>query len=568
MRIERLIVKKTIPNESIIRNIKFNIQGLNLIVDNTKSTLVESGNSVGKTTAVKIIDLCLGAKSVRDLYYDSDTKSDNKEIKELLTKSKVQAELILLHNNQRIFIKRDLYNNGKRYINDKLYTREEFWNELKKIIFNLNESYPTFRQLIPKFVRVSNTSEDRLIKYLPMGTTNDEYETIYSFLFNILDIDLVSKRNELNGKLSECQKTLDLLKKNQNIISINSLQQKLELVEESIKEYSYKRKKLSYMEEYKNELSKKRDVTSQIAIFQKDMELIEFEVKTIAESIKKLNNEKSNINTNQIKAIYEECNKYVPGLHKSYDDLVNFHNSMIQNRIDFINEQLYEKQLLFEDYSRKVDLLLEEKRRITIDVLDEGLLDELNLINSKIENMSVQKGELLQSIKLLEDEEKSEKTLLKQISEIDKKTNNDSVKEKMKVFNYYFTNYTNKLYGEKHFLSYNSDWKDTKNGFPVTGGSLGGSVGTGKKKGMIVAVDFAYIQYAKEMGLHSPDFIIHDKLENTHINQLKTIFELTKELSGQYVLPILRERIDKIKDAYIDKSIILELSEDNKFFMV
>lgn len=568
MQIERLIVRKTVPNESIIRNIKFNIQGLNLIVDNTKTTSEESGNSVGKTTAVKIIDLCLGAKSVRELYYDSDTKSENTEIKEFLSKGKVQAELILVHNNQHISIKRDLYKNGKRYVDDEKYTQDEFWEELKRRIFNLNEPYPTFRQLIPKFVRVSNTSEDRMIKYLPMMTSSDSYETIYSFLFNILDVDLVSKRNALNEQLSDCQKSLNLLKKNQNIISIHSLQQKLELVDESIKEFSDKRKELSYMDEYKNELTKKRDITSQISLLQKDMDLLQFEIKTINESINKLSNDKENININLLKNIYQECNQYIPKLQKSFDDLVDFHNAMIQNRIDFIAEQLSKKEYIFKAYSNQIDLLLEEKRQITIDVLDEGLLDELNVINSKIESLSIQKGELLQSKKLLEQEEKLEKRLLEQISEIDKKTNNNSVVDKMKIFNHYFSDYSNKLYGEKYFLTYNSEWKDVKNGFPVTAGSLGGAVGTGKKKGMIVAVDFAYLQYAKKMELNTPEFIIHDKLENTHINQLKTIFELTKEISGQYVLPILRERIDKIDDDYIEQSIILELSEDNKFFMI
>lgn len=60
MLIERLIVRKTAPSEVVIRNIKFNLKGLSLIVDNTSNEANESGNSVGKTTAIKIIDLCLG----------------------------------------------------------------------------------------------------------------------------------------------------------------------------------------------------------------------------------------------------------------------------------------------------------------------------------------------------------------------------------------------------------------------------------------------------------------------------------------------------------------------------
>ena len=34
---------------------------------------------------------------------------------------------------------------------------------------------------------------------------------------------------------------------------------------------------------------------------------------------------------------------------------------------------------------------------ITIEVLDEGLLDELNMLNQKIEDLSLKKGEIQQS---------------------------------------------------------------------------------------------------------------------------------------------------------------------------
>ncbi|WP_243285726.1 hypothetical protein [Enterocloster clostridioformis] len=117
MKIKKLIVRKTQPSEEIIRDITFNLKGLNLIVDNTPEDLIESGNSVGKSTTIKIIDLCLGAKSIRELYYDSDTRSENKDVKDFLSEYKVQAELILVDKKEKIYsIKRDLYPRGNKYI--------------------------------------------------------------------------------------------------------------------------------------------------------------------------------------------------------------------------------------------------------------------------------------------------------------------------------------------------------------------------------------------------------------------------------------------------------------------
>ena len=74
MIIKKLIVRKTKPSEDIIREVVFNKKGLNLIVDNTPENAIESGNSVGKSTAIKIIDLCLGAKSVMMLIHGARIK--------------------------------------------------------------------------------------------------------------------------------------------------------------------------------------------------------------------------------------------------------------------------------------------------------------------------------------------------------------------------------------------------------------------------------------------------------------------------------------------------------------
>ena len=76
--------------------------------DNTSDLSSESGNNVGKTTAIKVIDLCLGAKSVRELYYDPDTKTENKVIKEFLSTYKVQGEIILTSNKNKISVTREM----------------------------------------------------------------------------------------------------------------------------------------------------------------------------------------------------------------------------------------------------------------------------------------------------------------------------------------------------------------------------------------------------------------------------------------------------------------------------
>lgn len=57
----------------IVREINFH-KGLNLIIDETSiNDLQESGNNVGKTTVLKLVDFCLGGDG-NNIYKDSEFK--------------------------------------------------------------------------------------------------------------------------------------------------------------------------------------------------------------------------------------------------------------------------------------------------------------------------------------------------------------------------------------------------------------------------------------------------------------------------------------------------------------
>lgn len=568
MKIKKLIVYKLAPSKELIREIEFNKRGLSLIVDNTPIEARESGNSIGKTTVIKVIDLCLGAKSVRELYFDADTKSENVEVRDFLKKHKVQAELVLTDDTKEYSIKRDLYQRGKRYIEGEAYKEDVFWEKLKEIIFQLKEPNPTFRQLIPKFVRLVNTAEDSMIKFLPAMTKNDVYDTVYSFLFQICSNELLSKKSEINAKLAQSRDIIQALEKSKSIPSLSVLKQSLNIINNDLQELSVQRDKLSYMDEYRKELDTKRQLTVQMNNLQEQMELLEFEIDNMENSLSGLSAEKAEINFQTLKSIYQEAERFIPQLQKNFEDMVVFHNSMIQNRIDFIKEQLDERKQLLAQYSKQLTDILKQKEKIAVEVLDEGLLDELNTLNHKIEEMTMEKGEIIKSIQVLEEQEAICKKLGQELTNIEQKAErSEVVEEKLKKFNAIFADYCNKLYGEKYLLAYNQNWKEEKN-FPVTVASLGGNVGRGKKKAIIVAFDLAYMQYGIQMGMKIPQFVIHDKMENTHINQIKTIFEICESIDGQYIIPILRERIDSLDQNIIEKAKVLELSTEDKFFRI
>ena len=71
----------------VIRQIDFH-KGLNLIVDNTPFRDEKTGNNVGKTTVLRLIDYCLGG-SAKDIYTDKENKNVNEEVKKFLESTRV-----------------------------------------------------------------------------------------------------------------------------------------------------------------------------------------------------------------------------------------------------------------------------------------------------------------------------------------------------------------------------------------------------------------------------------------------------------------------------------------------
>ena len=85
-----------ISNEKkVIRKIKFR-KGINLIVDESKEQI--TGNNVGKTTVLMLIDFCLGA-SPKNIYVDPESKKQEYQlVKDFLIENEVLITLILTNS--------------------------------------------------------------------------------------------------------------------------------------------------------------------------------------------------------------------------------------------------------------------------------------------------------------------------------------------------------------------------------------------------------------------------------------------------------------------------------------
>ena len=187
----------------------------------------------------------------------------------------------------------------------------------------------------------------------------------------------------------------------------------------------------------------------------------------------------------------------------------------------------------------------------------EKIVSELNNHYERKGNLEKQKEYWLQSIDTI-------KNIDDELAIIDKSIGSEEMlmQNRITLFNKYFSRMSELLYGE-HYLLFQ---KKKENGYDLAIQNIEGNPSTGKKKGQIAAFDFAYIQFADELAIRCLHFILHDQLENIHDNQLNTLFEVANHLNGQYIVPILRDKVPENID--ISPYIILTLSQDNKLFKI
>ncbi|THA03827.1 AAA family ATPase, partial [Rodentibacter pneumotropicus] len=245
--------KVTKINGDIVREVLFH-NGLNLIVGFPEDRL-STTNGLGKTTLLRCIDFCL-AGEIKQLYEDPESKNKNEKVYQFLLTNNPSFTLIVEDENKSIIsIERsiDLSKNKKKIINkinQKKYSNDEFKNKLSLLFFDNKSEKPSFRQLIPKFIRKDENQISNILKYLHPSTTNTSYEAIHSFLFGFNESGLLKEKIILTEEIKRLKNKKDLLsEKNKE----HELEQLLPLLKKEIEELQEKRNTFQINEAYEKD---------------------------------------------------------------------------------------------------------------------------------------------------------------------------------------------------------------------------------------------------------------------------------------------------------------------------
>lgn len=557
-------------HSTVIREITFR-KGINLIVDNTGTEV--TGNNVGKTTVLKLIDYCFGA-SPNGIWADPENRQQEyKLVKDFLRNQEVLITLLLTDDldnpkARQVKIERNFLQRKSaiRRINDQDIKDEDFEDVLAGFIFpNLNVSKPTLRQLISHNMRYKDENINNTLRTLHGYASLAEYEALHLYMLGVDFQDGNAKQTVLT-KLKQEEAFKARLEKEQ---TKNAYETALALIESDIKSLNSKKNSFNLNEDYEADLDELTSLKYRINSASYDITNLNIRRELIIEADKELRNSQSNIDFQQLQSIYDQASQNIQDLQKTFEELVAFHNQMVSEKARFLTKELPAIESQLKDRKTYIDHLVSEEKKLSAKISKTDSFEELERVIVQLNEKFRQKGEYEKIISQLNDSDDEIKRLNGQLKEIEESLFSDTfeaaVKEQIRKFNEYFASISNTLYGERYALKYEIT-TNTKGQRLYVFSAFNTNFSSGKKQGEISCFDIAYILFADQEGIPCLHFILNDKKELMHDNQLVKIADVVNENNVQFVASILRDKLPE--ELNKEEYFIVQLSQSSKLFKI
>jgi len=553
--------------EGTIRDIAFH-KGINLILDYTdQNNKTKSGNNVGKTTVLKLVDFCFGGKP-QEIYLDPEFKQPNVEVENFLKDEEVIITLTLGEdldsNTNTLTIRRNFLSRAQKIqeINGENETSDKnFQAKLKELIFNSKEIKPTFRQIIAKNIRDDANRVKNTLKVLHTTTKQEEYESLYLFWLGVV-VDSGERKQQLLSLQKTEENLQKRLKKEKSLPQIN---QSLILINKEIEKLEKKKDTYSLNPNYNEEVKQLNQVKMQLNSYSTKLSRLELRRELILESKEEFDKEFAQIDTERVKELYSYAKNLVPTIQKSFEETLTFHNQMIEEKIKYITNELPILEKVISEIKKQIKEYLVQEEKLTNSIVKSQINIEYQETISELTKLYEQKGSFEEQKRLWEKSNEKLEKILEELNSINSGINDleSVIQDRIAKFNEYFSNISHRLYNERFILSSERNAK----GMELVIESLSGRLGTGKKKGQIFAFDLAYIQFADSLDIACLHFILLDQIENVHDNQISNLLlEIISEVNGQYILPVLKDKLPS--DIDYKQYEVLSLSQEDKLFRI
>ena len=213
--------------------------------------------------------------------------------------------------------------------------------------------------------------------------------------------------------------------------------------------------------------------------------------------------------------------------------------------------------------------LFADETKFAMAISKSDSFEELEKVIGELTKKHRKKGEFENIIQQLTEVETNIRELNKQLNEIDNELFSDSfeqiVKRQLNKFNKHFASISNELYGEQYAIKYDIT-TNTKGQRLYKFSSFNANMSSGKKQGEISCFDMAYTLFADEENIPCLHFLLNDKKELMHDNQLVKIADFVNRNNIQFVASILKDKLPE--EINKEEFIVVKLSQSDKLFRI
>lgn len=558
---------------NVVRDIRFNY-GLNIIVDNTSTDAdsTSTGNNVGKTTVLKLVYFCFGGKP--DSIYKDEESGGNvlKIVKDYLVNNNILITLTLSDdldntNSKEVIIKRSFGKPRILSVNGEACAVGEFETKVRDALYpNITSGKPTIKQLVGHNIRYKEKSLANTLHFLDTFTSNEEYEVLYLCMLGVNSFN-AEQSLSLNDSIKKEQQYLNRLQKEG---TVSQYRTRLAYDINKIKELTEEKEKLHINDNYENDLDRVGILKETIG--QLLSKKLNYKIKKdlIESSLGELDSELQNVDLEEMRSFYDEMVILNPSIQKTFEEMLEFHNRMVENKKAFISRDLPQINAALDEIDGDINELVEEQKELTARINSSVSAEAVKSLEIELYSCYEDKGKCEEMIQVIEQQEAVVNGLKQKLNEL---TNSlyttekqQEIQNKVNDFNICFSNVSKKLYGEKYFVNVElkADNKTGKNYYYFS--TFNDNIGTGKKQGEILSFDLAYIEYAKNNNIPAMFFLLNDKKELMHDNQLIAALEYLETVKSQLIVSMLRDKLPTRLNN--DKYFALELSPQDKLFRI
>ena len=418
----------------VIREINFH-KGLNLIVDETPSGDTLTGNNVGKTTVLRLIDFCLG-KDGSVVYKDPENSREiDPMVKSFLIDRKVIITLTIvdnLENPQReVEISRNFLSSRREnvcQVNGRDITKSELESVLGAEIFpQITISKPTFRQIIAHNVRYDDLRLNHTLDILNSFTKLEEYETLYLFMFGC-DYDEGAHREEL---IANIKSELNYKKRLEKRETKSSYKVALEDVEREIKKLEAKKTTLNINPQIEQDLAELSSVKERLNQVTSLITSLRIRKDVIEESVREFNAQQFTEDISELRLIYQQASSLIPDMQRTFEDMVEYHNKMLANRVKFIEEELPALDTKIASLTSELASLRKFENELSAKVIASDTFEDLEKIINDLNEQYKRKGEYSAIISQIDEVEKTMSKFNEELSAIDNGLFSDDFRKKV-----------------------------------------------------------------------------------------------------------------------------------------